>query len=448
MITFLLISMAYKLIPLSQTLKNLLSEKITPVNVNSQMMAIYTEAGIPTTNFLVLRKVLGNPENEQTFDLVRLLCLQAVSALSDCYSLFVMKTASTSTAILAKKHIPYILSLMMFGLVHRCISRSEKFSNMPSSNFERLFSCFDSRSTSAMEAKIKCILGYIQQTTQYADNSKTSVIVKIEGSIHFGVFTDDQKNQKNQKNPLNPSNPVILIKPTGGIESTTGILADFANKHIGGGTLGRGSVQEEILFAKAPELIALMLFIQELADTSVAWVRGFRFWSKGKGYGSNFEYDGVEPNSTPRAMVLLNAIDFSKNVNAQYQPVSVTRELKKAIAAMKTVIELSKTVSDGPDSIVKDSGVRPVFGTGNWGCGIFCGDPQLKLLIQYAAAKITGCNLEYFTFGNAALLQAEEICQIVSTVPPAKVEELLHILCQKKAENLGTPCFDLLKSFS
>jgi poly(ADP-ribose) glycohydrolase len=33
------------------------------------------------------------------------------------------------------------------------------------------------------------------------------------------------------------------------------IMIDFANKNVGGGVLGRGAVQEEILFLCFPELV-------------------------------------------------------------------------------------------------------------------------------------------------------------------------------------------------
>ena len=46
------------------------------------------------------------------------------------------------------------------------------------------------------------------------------------------------------------------------------------------------------------------------------------------------------------------------------------------------------------------SRVRPVA-TGNWGCGVFRGDPELKAVIQWAAASAAGCPvLVYHTFGD------------------------------------------------
>ena len=39
--------------------------------------------------------------------------------------------------------------------------------------------------------------------------------------------------------------------------------------------------------------------------------------------------------------------------------------------------------------------------TGNWGCGAFKGDPQLKAFLQWAAASRAQVpSLLYYTFGN------------------------------------------------
>ena len=44
--------------------------------------------------------------------------------------------------------------------------------------------------------------------------------------------------------------------------------------------------------------------------------------------------------------------------------------------------------------------IRPVA-TGNWGCGVFRGDPELKVLVQWAAASVASCpTLVYHTFGD------------------------------------------------
>ena len=41
-------------------------------------------------------------------------------------------------------------------------------------------------------------------------------------------------------------------------------MVDFANKKIGGGVLGNGAIQEEILFLKFTELFALIPITYEI----------------------------------------------------------------------------------------------------------------------------------------------------------------------------------------
>ena len=44
--------------------------------------------------------------------------------------------------------------------------------------------------------------------------------------------------------------------------------------------------------------------------------------------------------------------------------------------------------------------------SGNWGCGAFCGDPNLKVVLQWVAASLARApQLLYFTFGDARLQQ-------------------------------------------
>lgn len=47
----------------------------------------------------------------------------------------------------------------------------------------------------------------------------------------------------------------------------------------------------------------------------------------------------------------------------------------------------------------------PICGiaTGNWGCGVFCGNAELKALLQVMAAGQTGRDLAYFTFKDDKL---------------------------------------------
>lgn len=55
------------------------------------------------------------------------------------------------------------------------------------------------------------------------------------------------------------------------------------------------------------------------------------------------------------------------------------------------------------EACLEESRVRPVA-TGNWGCRVFRGDPELKAVIQWIAASAAGCPVVvYHTFGDRRL---------------------------------------------
>merc|ERR1712232_1338240 len=58
------------------------------------------------------------------------------------------------------------------------------------------------------------------------------------------------------------------------------------------------------------------------------------------------------------------------------------------------------------DPLIPDS---RSFATGNWGCGAFGGDPQLKSLIQWLAASATSRDMDYFVYGEKRMAEAQRV---------------------------------------
>jgi poly(ADP-ribose) glycohydrolase len=48
---------------------------------------------------------------------------------------------------------------------------------------------------------------------------------------------------------------------------------------------------------------------------------------------------------------------------------------------------------------LRDDRCLPIA-TGNWGCGVFLGDPPLKAVLQWIAASAEGRAVRYFSFGE------------------------------------------------
>uniref|UniRef100_A0A8C4Q1H0 poly(ADP-ribose) glycohydrolase n=1 Tax=Eptatretus burgeri TaxID=7764 RepID=A0A8C4Q1H0_EPTBU len=194
--------------------------------------------------------------------------------------------------------------------------------------------------------------------------------------------------------------PDLYISCQGRIEDDgLGLLqVDFANRHVGGGVLGGGLLQEEIRFTVCPELLIARLVTPSLRPHETLLVTGVERFSKYSGYGEAFCWDGDWMDSTPRdswgrrltQVVAMDATCFSK-LKSQVTGSSLRRELNKALCGF--TVELW------------EMGRAPGIATGNWGCGAFGGDPFLKALLQLMAAGATRRPVAYFTFGDRRMMK-------------------------------------------
>ncbi|XP_059099200.1 poly(ADP-ribose) glycohydrolase-like [Tigriopus californicus] len=202
------------------------------------------------------------------------------------------------------------------------------------------------------------------------------------------------------------------------------LQVDFANALVGGGVLGHGCVQEEIRFLISPELILSRLFTERLSGNECLVVTGFERFSKYSGYASSFKFDGAYHDDTPidkgskhrkTRMVAIDALPPGHS-SSQYSPQNVQRELNKAFVGFKNYNPSVK---------------NPVaVATGNWGCGAFGGDPQLKGLLQIMAASEARRDVAYFTFSNRKL--RDQIHEMHTLLKSRKltVGQICSMICQ------------------
>lgn len=102
------------------------------------------------------------------------------------------------------------------------------------------------------------------------------------------------------------------------------------------------------------------------------------------------QYDDTTPwDNSKRKMCSIVAIDALKfpKPDIQFKDEGMLRELKKAYVGYCPWL---KTPASG-------------VATGNWGCGAFGGNKQLKALLQLMVCCVTSRPLVYFTFGDDAL---------------------------------------------
>lgn len=207
---------------------------------------------------------------------------------------------------------------------------------------------------------------------------------------------------------------------------------DFANKYIGGGVLNTGCVQEEILFATSPELIAARLFCDRLYDTDAVVVTGCEKYSRHIGYSDTFRWrksqrDGQQLlerdkyNRPKCEIIAIDATSYGRNVEQQYSKEKIDREICKAI------------VGFAPEAFLKAGVERRLatIATGNWGCGVYSGDHYLKALVQLLAASYHGRDLLYFTFGDEELAaDLENVSAFLHTRPHLSVADLYGLVLE------------------
>jgi poly(ADP-ribose) glycohydrolase len=189
--------------------------------------------------------------------------------------------------------------------------------HMGNFNLTRLF---EQTSPGAL-LKIQCIVSYLEQSIEKLP----------EGFITFSRFCNETTVQQwihesppipytntTNKQPTSTGFPILYAI---GFESRTGIqntqsglvIIDFANKLVGGGFIGKGMVQEEILFTCYPELLIAKLLTDQLGDTEVLCVTGAHKYFEIGGSGLNVHF--VEHITTMEEWyVFRKHLYFSSNI--------------------------------------------------------------------------------------------------------------------------------------
>ncbi len=166
-----------------------------------------------------------------------------------------------------------------------------------------------------------------------------------------------------------------------------------------------------------------MLICEEMDNLESILIQGAEQFSTYSGYGGGFTYTGPYEDTNPVdaanrrrvAIVAIDAIPVMFSGGFEHQKQDIVRELNKAYSGF------SCRISSDNDKSAEDC-AKPVelasVATGNWGCGAFGGDKELKSLIQWMAASKAGRAVKYFTFKDPTLT--------------AKQQELVH--CLRKRE--------------
>lgn len=305
---------------------------------------------------------------------------------------------------------------------------------------------------SQARSKIRCFLQYFMTQRQRSDGDTTRItrstliVEYIRVSGRKKSITDGESSGEGRWTVPNfqacaAALTDVTMHLDGVIEDGVGELqVDFANQVLGGGVLRRGCVQEEIRFAVCPELLVSRLIAETLLPEEAFFMNGARTFSIHDGYASTFQFqkavvlpplppavpphlDGVgaaPPVSLANvALVALDAVNYCNSPSLQYLANWIQRDTIKAYVGFRgTDLATLRSCSEGP------------IATGNWGCGAFAGDAEMKLLQQWVAASAAGRALEYYAFGRAELVEGFRELQKGVLAAEWTVRDLYGVLLQ------------------
>ncbi|XP_009605120.1 poly(ADP-ribose) glycohydrolase 1-like [Nicotiana tomentosiformis] len=366
--------------------------------------------------------------------------------------------------------------------------------HLPTINFDHLFAYLYDHYDEKLENKLKCIVHYFERIASSMPGGYMSFERKVLALEH-GTFCFPYPKE-NFWSQSNISLCPFKISNSGFIEDqpNEAIEVDFANKYLGGGALSRGCVQEEIRFMINPELIAGMLFLPCMADNEAIEIVGTERFSNYAGYASSFRFGGdhvdiKEIDVLGRRKRRIIAIDaLSSPGKRQYRIECLLREINKALCGFLDHFkchqyqklfqdagflgrqhDLSDEESGGHSEVYhlylgnpstssqtieetlasqllknheahycQPSDYQQEIGvvTGNWGCGAFGGDSQVKAMLQWlAASQAFRPFILYYTFDLEALQMLGQVAQWISS-QGWTVGELWNMLVEYSVQRL------------
>ena len=306
--------------------------------------------------------------------------------------IIILQTSTTDKIILTRKQVALIFILGFFEIFERGqgkLNTNERFSfyNILASNRGADFS------------KGRCFLNYLTVIGKWLEEKNPILeekVAYIRENRKFNIkdYIDKQKLCE------------IEINEKGSLfESDASFCVDFANKYIGGGALSGGCVQEEILFAVEPEAIVSIFLMQKMDNNDAIRIDNLIQYSNYSGYGYTFKFEeNAIKNNEKLIKHNIIAIDAVCSSRGGLDEESVERDLIKAFIGFNLVNFEDKEIEKK----------KKIISTGNWGCGAFGGDFELKFIQQWLAATFAGVEkLYYYTFKrnemNFAVKNADNI---------------------------------------
>ena len=446
-------------------------------NVDELCGFIATNAGMANVKELsMLREVLGSMDTvqrERYFTVAFPRMLQLVEPLLFSESSSPGTSSSSSSVIIFQQLAEYyeqscagdgvciltlqrsvvasLLAASFFGYFHagnggksyfgkRSIQARQLADLCPGMDFVELYT--RPRSLAVMKEKLKCLLSYFDLFISNDNMNRIS-----DGHISFqrkqvSKFPDFF-SLDSAKCVVSSQCRLDIASDNQKIEDAPGNYekVDFANCVVGGGVLGNGCVQEEILFLIYPELLVSRLFTSPLRSNECLIIKGARRFSNYTGYSSSFRFAGPCGDVALMEESVFIAVDALYFKNRGSQCDLLCQQVEKPIL-IRELNKLYVGYTQGPLQTPDTGNCRRIV-SGNWGCGAFNGNVQLKFLLQLIvmSALCEPIEMRYCTLSHPDLLLAREVVHLLDA-KRISIQSLLQTISVDYKEHLWDMCVE------
>lgn len=305
-------------------------------------------------------------------------------------------------------------------------------------------------------AKLACLINYFDRQRIREDEGFPHGCLTFErrahGTTDTGV-TYTMPDWENDDTILDLAKPATEIVGEGrAIEDEKDALQTvFAHKKYGGGVLGQGEHQEEVRFIGSPELICGCLFVEEFDDNEIMLITGSERFNGVSGYGTKMRYSGDYVSRTDidlylrriRQILSMDAINLRTNNiphKEQFSKQYVERDLNKVYLGCMMPKELEDSIG----------GIHlPRLCTGNWGCGEFGGERELKVLLQITAVQRAGRHINYMVYDDCDFKdKCNDMLKLLTSKlgPEVKAKSIYKLVADYYAAETELGFFEFIKS--
>ena len=244
----------------------------------------------------------------------------------------------------------------------------------------------------------RCYLNYLTIIGKWLEEKNEILNEKL-------IYIRDNKDSKEYLDNKEVNLCEINVIEEGSLfDGKASYCIDFANKYIGGGALTGGSVQEEILFAVEPEAIISMLFMEVMDENDAIGIFNTIEYSKSTGYGYSVKFDKSAITDDLKQIkkhriIAIDAVDNRGFFNYIFDKGQIQRDIIRDIHKAYVGFNLI--------NLEEEKDFEKIISTGNWGCGAFGGNHELKFIQQWISASFAGVKrLDYYTFADIKMKNA------------------------------------------